>query len=109
MTFGVVQWRSPRHYQPRLGTDNERLCTARGDPVTYTVERTHWSNRLQEFVPFRLTYLRTWIAERELWSDFLVRSQELESPQEPHPMERQSSNRAEVLVFADAKAIRRTG
>ena len=66
--------------------DNERLCNVRGDPVTYTVERTHWSNRVQQFVPVRLTYSRTWIAERGLWSDFLVRAEELEGPQEPHPI-----------------------
>jgi len=60
--------------------------------VTYTVERIHWCNRLQQSVLFRLTYLRTWIAERELWSDFLVGAEELENPQEL------SSNRAEASI-----------
>lgn len=60
--------------------------------MTYTTERIHWSNRLQQLVPFRLSYVRTWIAERELWRDFLVRAEELGSAQEPDPIEKQASN-----------------
>jgi hypothetical protein len=36
--------------------------------------------------------VRTWIAERELWRDFLVRAEELGSAQEPDPIEKQASN-----------------
>ncbi len=46
--------------------------------MTYTVERTRWSNRSQRFVRFRLTYRRTWMDQRELWRDFLVQAEELE-------------------------------
>ena len=50
--------------------------------MIYTVEHTRWSICSQQFVRFRLTYLRTWMNERELWRDFLVRAEELKSPQE---------------------------
>jgi hypothetical protein len=48
--------------------------------MTYTIEVVRWSNRLQEYVLHRLSYARSWMPDRQLWRDFLVHAEELESP-----------------------------
>jgi hypothetical protein len=45
---------------------------------TYTVEVVRWSRHLQCEVPYRLTFMQTWMPDRQLWRDFLVRSEEIE-------------------------------
>ncbi len=43
-----------------------------------TVEQIGWSIRSKSYARFRLTYLHTYIPERDCWRDFLVHSEELE-------------------------------
>ena len=43
-----------------------------------TVVRIGWSIARKRYVRYRLTYTHMFIAERNLWRDFLVGSEELE-------------------------------
>jgi hypothetical protein len=45
--------------------------------MTYTIERTRWSIHLRKDTRYRLTYLRTWMPNRQLWRDFLVQAEEI--------------------------------
>jgi hypothetical protein len=45
--------------------------------MTYTVEAVRWSHNVQAFVRYRVTYDRSWLPDRQLWRDFLVRAEEV--------------------------------
>jgi hypothetical protein len=47
--------------------------------MTYTVERIRWSILLGKDTHYRLTYLRTWMPDQQLWRDFLLRAEEIRS------------------------------
>ena len=49
--------------------------------MTYTVEAVRWSHKFHANLPYRLTYERNWLEDRQLWRDFLVRAEEVAPPE----------------------------
>ena len=63
-----------RYAAPKMHTDS-RIRMQTMNPTYYTVTRFLWSTALKHEVWFRLTYERTYLAERGLYRDQLVHAE----------------------------------